>query len=130
VTVARILGESGLDSEELRAILHPVRYERVRVLPASPIMRRFWAKGIDAMTLGPWVFVDPSVLNGDKARLGRLMVHELVHVRQWSDYGPIGFLRRYLGDYLRGRRSGAGHRMSYWSNRLEVEAREVTKRYT
>jgi hypothetical protein len=57
-------------------------------------------------------------------------VHELVHVRQWSDYGALGFLRRYLGDYLGRRRRGAGHRMAYWSIRLEVEARSVASRFS
>ena len=130
MNVERILSESGCDSEELRAALHPIDPGTVRVLPASKMVRALWGKGIDAMTLGRWVLVDPEVLNGDRRQLGRLMVHELVHVRQWSDYGLFGFLRRYLGDYFRSRRRGAGHRMSYWSNRLEVEARAVTARFT
>jgi hypothetical protein len=130
VNVVRILAEAGYDSEELRAALHPVDLNRVRVIPASRLVQAFWAEGIHAMTLTRWVLVDPQVLNGDRRRLGRLLVHELVHVRQWSDYGVIGFLRRYLGDYLRVRRRGVGHRMAYWSNRLEAEARETTSRYT
>jgi hypothetical protein len=130
VNVERILAESGYDSGELRAVLHPVELYRVRVMPASRLVRSLWAEGIDAMTLMRWVMVDPEVLNGDRERLGRLLVHELVHVRQWSDYGVVGFLRRYLGDYLRARRRGMRHRPAYWSNRLEAEAREVTSRYT
>jgi hypothetical protein len=38
--------------------------------------------------------------------LARLLLHELVHVRQWRDAGPVRFLARYLGDYLRGRLRG------------------------
>ena len=129
MNVGRILSESGYDSEELRAALHPVDFNRVRVVPASPLVRSLWSDGIAAMTLMRWVLVDPAVINGDRDRLGRLLVHELVHVRQWSDYGFFGFLRRYLGDYLRRRRRGAGHRMAYWSNRLEVEARTVASRF-
>lgn len=52
----------------------------------------------------------------------RLLRHELAHVRQWQRYGVIGFLRRYLGAYLSGRRKGLGHRASYLAIPLEVEA--------
>ena len=130
MNAGRILAEAGYDSDELRAVLHPVAYERVRLMPASKVIRSLWGKGIEAMTLGRFILVDPAVLAGDRAVLGRLLVHELVHVRQWSDYGAVGFLRRYLGDYFRGRRRGAGHRMAYWSNRLEVEARAITAQFT
>jgi hypothetical protein len=130
VNAARILAEAGYDSEELRATLHPIALEKVRLLPASRVVRALWGKEIQAMTLGSWILVDPAILTGDRIVLGRLLVHELVHVRQWADYGFFGFLRRYLGDYLRGRRRGAGHRMAYWSNRLEVEARLITSEFT
>jgi hypothetical protein len=130
VSPAGILAETGYDSEELRAAIHPVALERVRLIVAPRLVRALWGRGIKAMTLGRWILVDPEVLTGDRGALGRLLVHELVHVRQWSDYGMLGFLRRYLGDYLRRRRQGAGHRLAYWSNRLEVEARTTAARYT
>lgn len=75
------------------------------------------------------VYFRPDLLQGSLGSLGGLVVHELVHVRQWSDYGRWGFLRRYLGEYLRGRRQGLGHRHAYSSNRLELEARRVEERY-
>ncbi|MCI0425264.1 MAG: DUF4157 domain-containing protein [Actinobacteria bacterium] len=130
MNVGRILADAGYDSEELRAELHPVVIEKVKVMPASRLVRALWGSDISAMTLGRLVLVAPAALSGDRKTLGRLMVHELVHVRQWTDYGVVGFLRRYLGDYLRGRRQGAGHRLAYRAIRLEAEARSVTARFT
>jgi hypothetical protein len=54
------------------------------------------------------------------------LVHELVHVRQWREFGTLGFLRRYLADYFRGRRKGLGHTAAYLAIRFEVEARELS----
>jgi hypothetical protein len=54
-----------------------------------------------------------------------LLVHELVHVRQWADFGVFGFLRRYLADYLRGRFKGLGHREAYLAIGFEQEARRL-----
>ncbi len=92
-------------------------------------MMRIWGPGIQAMTVSRWIFVDPRALNGDRARLSLLIIHELVHVRQWSDLGVLGFLGRYLGDYLRGRRDGLSHRDSYMAIPLEVEARRIQTRF-
>lgn len=128
MNAVEILRASGLDTEELRAMLYPVEFERVIVVPAPPLLLRVWARGTGALTLLHWVFVHPDLLETGDRGLGRLLVHELVHVRQWSDYGTIRFLHRYLGEYLAGRRRGVGHRMAYWSNPFEAEARAVTER--
>lgn len=130
MTAGEILRASGLDTEELRAELHPVDADRVKVRAAPKLLIRVWARGTGAITLIRWVFVHPDLLDDNHPGLGRLIVHELVHVRQWSDYGPVPFLRRYLGAYLAGRRRGIGHRMAYWSNPLEAEARSVVERFS
>lgn len=129
MNVGRVLTESGLDTDELRVLIYPIQPEQVWLRPASPLLMRIWGPGIQAMTVRSWVFVDPRVLNGDKAKLGLMIIHELVHVRQWSDLGALGFLRRYLGDYLRGRRNGLTHRDSYIAIDLEAEAREIQARF-
>jgi hypothetical protein len=51
-----------------------------------------------------------------------LLRHERVHVRQWQSLGAVGFLRRYVGAYLRWRLRGYGHRAAYLRIPLEVEA--------
>ncbi len=127
--VSQILQLSDDDMDRLRAELHPVDPESVRVTRAPRLLRWLWPAGIRAMATPGRVFLDPALLEGDPARIQGLVVHELVHVRQWADYGRLGFLRRYLAEYLRGRRQGLGHQMSYRSNRLEVEASQVAGSY-
>ncbi len=82
------------------------------------------------MTIKNWIFVEPKYLNGDRDQLARLVIHELVHVRQWHDLGVVGFLRRYVTDYLHDRRRGLSHRDAYINIRLEEEARQVQERLT
>ena len=65
-----------------------------------------------AVTLGRTIVVHPRV------RLSRrLLVHELVHVRQWKE--DRLFPVRYALESLR---------RGYWNNRYEVEAREAETR--
>ena len=52
--------------------------------------------GADAITLGSLVIVRRRAADDP-----RLMRHEEEHVRQWRELGVVGFLRRYLGAYLR-----------------------------
>jgi hypothetical protein len=79
--------------------------------------------GADAITLGSVVIVRRRSADDP-----RLMRHEQEHVRQWRDLGKLGFLRRYLGAYLRGRLRGYGHRAAYLHIPLEVEAEWVARR--
>jgi hypothetical protein len=73
--------------------------------------------GADAVTLGSLVIVRRAA-----AGSAALLRHEAVHVRQWRSLGVVGFLRRYLGAYLRLRLAGYGHRGAYLRIPLEVEA--------
>jgi len=129
VNAGRVLAEAGVDTDELRVLIHPIQPEQVWLRSATAVMMRFWGSGIQALTVRRWIFVDPRLLNGDRAKLSLLIIHELVHVRQWSDLGVIGFLSSYLGSYLRGRRDGLNHRDSYRAIDLEVEAREIQARF-
>ena len=87
---------------------------RARVVPV-----RWLPSGVDAMTIGSRIFVR----SGHAGSVG-LMAHELVHVEQWRDEGVVGFLRSYLGSYLRSRRSGLSHDEAYRAIPQESEARE------
>jgi hypothetical protein len=128
VTAAEVLDRSGLDTSELLVAIQPVRPESVSVKPAPWIMRRVWGKGIQAMTLGYNVYVDPAVLAGPARKLGLLMAHELVHVRQWREHGVVGFSGRYLSGYLHGRQKRLGHRGAYLQIEQELEARAIASR--
>lgn len=100
--------------------------DRVPIRPAPGWMSRTWRGNASAMTL-PWaIYVHPEVLGGDSSRLSRLIEHELVHVSQWQRLGLARFLTRYLGDYLRGRRSGMSHHQAYLAISLETEARDIS----
>ncbi|MGH8875621.1 MAG: hypothetical protein ACRDVM_10285, partial [Acidimicrobiia bacterium] len=124
----RVLAAGGRDPTALRALLAPLEPEAVSVRPAPPWLRRLWIGELGAMTL-PWaIYVRPDLLQGDPASLAKLLVHELVHARQWNQHGGVRFLLGYLGDYLRGRLRGLSHWEAYRATRAETEARELTGR--
>lgn len=91
----------------------PVDVERARI-----VVVRWLTPGVLAMTLDRYVLVR----RGHETNV-ELIAHELVHVQQWREQGRIGFLRAYLGDYVRGRRSGLGHWDAYRAISAEREAR-------
>ena len=122
-----MLRAGGIDSLRVRLLIHPIDPESVRVRAAPAVMRRLWGRDISAMTLGKTIFIDPSLMTAARHRPGVLLVHELVHVRQWGELGVMRFLWRYLTGYLRGRWKGLSHRAAYLAIPLEVEAR-VTAR--
>lgn len=128
MNAGRLLRAAGLDTEGLRELIAPVDPDKVNVWPASRWMRALWRPGIQGVTHWKWVFVEPEVLTGNGERLGRLVVHELVHVRQYVAGGYARFVVRYVGEYVRGRLGGKSPRDSYLAISAEVEAREVTAR--
>jgi hypothetical protein len=125
MNTGRFLSETSLDTDELLSLIDPVQPDQVWLRPASPLMMKLWGSGVSAITFGNWIFVDPEILRGDKGKLGRLVIHELVHVRQWADLGLLGFLLVYLGEYVGGRRKGLSHRDAYMAISLETEARHI-----
>jgi len=125
-----ILRASGIDPESLRELMPRVDPSAVRVRVASPLFRRFWAKGISAVALPTGIFVQPAVmerfrLGAGPQRSGRLIVHELMHLEQWRRLGAFRHVTQYVGDYVRGRWHRLGHWEAYRAIRLEVEARRA-----
>lgn len=118
-----------MDGVELRALVHPIDPDTVPLRPAPRWLQAIWGSDIRAVALGRSVFVRPDQFTGDPKALGRLIVHELVHARQWADYGVIGFMTRYVRRYVTGLARGLGHRAAYRSNPYETEAREAADRY-
>lgn len=78
--------------------------------------------GNAAITLGRLIIVRREAAGND-----RLLLHELVHVEQWRRYGVVGFLRRYLGAYIRLRLRGYGHKEAYRRIPLEEEAERLSR---
>ena len=102
-------------------------------LDAVPIRRapswltRLWRGPVAAMTL-PWaIYIDEEHLRSPQS--GPLILHELVHVRQWQRLGTWRFLKIYLTDYIRNRRAGMDHHHAYLAIRLEKEARVAVAKY-
>jgi len=126
-SAAEALRASGIDEERLAATLPSVEPSRVPVWQAAGWFRLFWGKRISAVAM-PWgIYLAPDVMRRPQADLGPLIVHELTHIEQWRRLGPVGWSRSYLGDYLRGRRSGLCHHDAYRAIGLEAEARDTAR---
>ncbi|GBD10348.1 hypothetical protein HRbin22_02620 [Candidatus Thermoflexus japonica] len=102
-----------------RACLHvgtPLARLILRLMP-DPI------PGVDpaAVTLGRHIFMDPAYWPPDRLPGFLLLVHELVHTRQWREKGIVGFLLAYLKDYWT-------HPQRYGGVRLEHEAVQIAAR--
>jgi len=82
----------------------------------------FLTPGTGGMTLGHHVLL---VNDSDRSGRSMLLAHELVHVRQFSEVGRVGFLVRYLRDYFGGLIRLRSHRAAYLDIPAEVEAREA-----
>lgn len=128
MNAGRLLREAGYDTDALRVRVAPVNPDDINVWPAGRLMRRFWRHGIGGVTHGTLVFVDPEVMRGDPDRLARLVVHELIHVRQFVAAGYVRFVLSYLKDYWKGRIGGLGPGDAYREITYEREARELTER--
>ena len=97
----------------------------IRIAPRW--MRRLWRGPVAAMTL-PWaIYVDTEHLRSTES--GPLILHELVHVRQWKRLGAWRFIKIYVSDYLRNRKAGMDHHQAYLAIRLEREARIAVARH-
>lgn len=129
MNAGRILRDAGLDSPELRAELSPIDPDQINVWPASAFLRKLWRPGIRGVTQGKLIMVDPKFLTGDRDRLARLVVHELVHVRQFKERGYIPFMAGYVFQNLRGRLGGKTAREAYLDIPAEREARAVAKKF-
>ena len=128
MNAGRILREVGLDTDELRVTLLPVNPDRVNVWPASKLIMTTWREGIQGVTYGRVILVNPEMFVGDRRRLASLVIHEMVHVRQFHDLGYLGFSIKYLRSYLTGRFGGKSARQAYLDVPAEVEARQIAAR--
>lgn len=92
--------------------MHFERREGYTLWVGGPVPR-----GAAAITLGHVICIRERSVDDEL-----LVRHELVHVRQWREHGVVGFLRRYLSDYLRFRVRGLPHWAAYRRIGFECEA--------
>jgi hypothetical protein len=117
MTLAEALRRNGVDSTE-------PAYENVAIKAAPSWLRAVWPKGIRAMALPKRIYVTIEMLQRIAAGDARnLLRHEAVHVDQWRRHGRVGFLAKYLADYVKGRAAGKSHKEAYRSIPFEEEAR-------
>lgn len=128
MNAGRLLRETGYDTDALRVRIAPVDPSDINVWPAAPFFRRLWRTGIRAMTQGKMIFVDPELMTGHRDELARLVVHELIHVRQYVAVGYVGFTVRYLIEYWKGRVGGKSPAQAYRDIPYELEARQLAER--
>ena len=126
MNAGRLLRETGYYTESLKVRIAPVDPDEINVWPASRLFRLTWRKGIKGVTHGRFVFVDPEMMSGDRERLARLVIHELIHVRQFAATGYPRFVISYLREYWKGRLAGKSPRDAYLGIPQEEEARELT----
>ena len=96
-----------------RAVAERARVHTVRVL----------APGAAGMAIGRHILVREDDTTGRSA----LIAHELVHTEQWAEEGVVGFLGRYVRDYVRGLRKFRNHRSAYLDIEHERAARTQTE---
>ncbi len=123
-TAGSLLRAAGVDIADVRRRLPGVEPYEVAVRPAPPAVRGVWGRSTAAMAMAGVIWVRPDLLAPGRLPPG-LLVHELVHIRQWRRMGRVRFLRRYLGAYAAGRLRGLSHQEAYMSIPQEDEARRL-----
>jgi len=86
-------------------------------------LRPFLARNVIAITLGRRVYLSAAAAVRSSDYLDRLLKHELAHVRQVDRHGLIGFLVRYVTEYLRHLWRYRSMDRAYREISFEIEAR-------
>lgn len=90
---------------------------------------RVWVGGPVPPGAGAWTLGSLVIMRERHADSTLLLAHELEHVRQWREQGVVGFLRAYLGGYLRWRVRGYPHQAAYRRIPAEVSAEWRSRRH-
>jgi hypothetical protein len=111
VVIGRRLTEAEVAAYD---VVDPERARKVRI-----VAFRILPPHTAAMTLDTVILLGPSGRSN-----AVLLAHELVHVRQWGEFGIAGFLRHYLAEYTRNLVRLRQHHLAYLSIPLESQARD------
>ena len=85
-------------------------------------LRPFLARDVIGITLGRRIYLSPNVSKRSDSYMQRLLRHELAHVRQVNRHGLIGFLVRYVAEFLRHFAREKSVAAAYRKISFEVEA--------
>ncbi|MCU1499888.1 MAG: hypothetical protein JWM47_3841 [Acidimicrobiales bacterium] len=83
---------------------------------------RLWVGGPVPPGAAAWTLGSLVIVRARNADITHLLTHELEHVRQWRELGAVGFLHRYLADYLHWRLRGYPHAAAYRRIPAEIAA--------
>jgi|GEM_PF-635739 len=86
-------------------------------------LRPWLARDVIAITLGRRIYVSSIVANRRPESIEKLLRHELAHVRQVARHGLIGFLARYLAEFVRLLWRERSINKAYANISFEIEAR-------
>ena len=104
------------------------QYIDVSIEPMGVLLAMCVGARAEAITLGRRVFVSAEVFEGMlTGRRPDVVAHELAHADQWRE-DRLGFLLRYIGEYLRFRILGAPHDAAYRAISYEVSATAAAQR--
>ncbi|MEM8924989.1 MAG: hypothetical protein AAGD35_15900 [Actinomycetota bacterium] len=92
--------------------------ERVRIIRVPFLFGPY-----SGMALGRFVLLKRDVADDGWSPL---LFHELVHVRQWTELGVVGFGYRYIRQFLAGLVAERNWNDAYLAIEAEVEARRLT----
>jgi hypothetical protein len=120
-----LLTASGISPDHVAFALPGIDFGQIVIRSAPSWLTRLWGKAVSAMTLRTTIYIRSDVLEAAPSVLGPLIVHELVHVQQWKQFGVVRFLWKYVAGYFGGRLTGLPHRDAYRVIPIEVEAREI-----
>jgi Domain of unknown function (DUF4157) len=106
------------------AVLKAVDESRAMVRLGYPWWLRPWmSRSVIAITLGRRIYLSSAAAARSLDYLDRLVRHELAHVRQVNRHGLIGFLIRYVAEFLRHLWRTRSLDAAYRDISFEVEAR-------
>ena len=57
----------------------------------------------------------------------RLRKHEYEHIKQYQESGVVGFLVKYIWEYIKNRIKGLNHYEAYYNISYEVKARKAAR---
>jgi hypothetical protein len=121
VPADRAVQRAGLDAAALM-----VAGVSLRRMPR--VMQVVIGRRVRAITLNRRIFISASRFDAVVAGQDPvLLVHELIHVGQWADYGAFFFILRYVSEYLRLRMLGVSHDAAYRGISFEHAAYDASK---
>ncbi|MFZ2492415.1 MAG: hypothetical protein WA208_13115 [Thermoanaerobaculia bacterium] len=85
-------------------------------------LRPFVVRGVVGITLGRTIYLLPELEEDARADIGRILRHELVHVRQVNRLTLPLFLLRYAGEFTVGLIRELSFDRAYRNMPLEAEA--------